>query len=63
MKFDEQPQVELDPPQGLHSASQHLIYRSITPIIYSAHEQHHKLALIAVPLRYRCVLAISIELP
>ena len=60
MKFDEQPLVELDPPQGLHSAGQRLIYRNIRPIIYSAQEQHHKLALISIPLRYLRVLTTSI---
>jgi hypothetical protein len=63
MKFDEQPSVELDPPQGLHFAGQRLIYRNITPIIYSAQEQHHKLTLISMPLRYLCVLTTSIQLP
>ena len=61
MKFDEQPPVELDSPQGLHSAGQRLIYRNITPINYSVREQHHKLALISVPLRYLCILTISIQ--
>ena len=60
MKFDEQPPVELDPPQGLHSAGQRLIYRNITPIFSTAREQHNKLAQISVPLRYLCVLEISV---